>query len=67
MPIARPATGPIGLSNSQCTRRIGVVSRMYHRDGDETEITASGGSAPTAACRSATEAPIEKPTTTTRA
>ena len=56
---------PNGLSSIQCTRRIGPVSLMYHREGDDTETTASGGWSPSAACRSATDAPIEKPTTTT--
>jgi hypothetical protein len=57
---------PCGCSRTQCTRRIGALSREYQRAGPLTATTASGRCSPNAACRSATAAPSENPTVATR-
>ena len=66
-PSSRATARPCGCSSTQCTRRIGALSREYQRAGPLTATTASGRCSPSAACRSATAAPSENPTVATRA
>ena len=60
-----PTRRPAVVSSSQCTRRIGRVSRTYQRLTALTLTTASGRCRPSAACRRTAPPPIEKPRVTT--
>ena len=62
---ATPTRRPAVVSSSQCTRRIGRVSRTYQRLTALTLTTASGRCRPSAAWRSTAPPPIDRPRVTT--